>query len=847
MRTTLSACPESRARRRFSPLAIIAVLATMASTVLIGPGVATAAGPVPGPSGTVPAATASRSASPKTSEAPAPAKAPSPATSIGASGSPTKSAASDNSFASGGCSGKLGFGKIKACPSILDEEENAWTVTSTVDSDTLLAKLTQVSGDGIGGRVTDRNGDYVCYLGPYPNQCQLGAAGTYTVTVSLTYGRGTAAYTLSVESMRTPSECDNLPENFFSFASAGRTGTLPAGAAGHCYKFDQPTGAVLHLTDPAGAADVQGDILDAQYQPLCQVRYTGECTLSRPGPYRLFLRELYGSETDYTLKMPRISHAVGCPVVPLSPFGDPGAAIGTGTLVERDEVACHALTTTAAGAVVVRFNQYQDQYLSWTIYDADGQRVCDKYSSARSCALPAAGAYTLLVQNQNDFGNEMAYQVAVTALNRNDGCAAATGTNWDQQTLLVHQTSGVQTNCQPFHGEAGERVIVYRAPVVYNDLSAWLVDENGGVVCTEWSEEDGCVLPATGTYRVVSHLAYWEADSTDLTYKMQVRGLSDAVGCPTITPGSYDAAPAGALGGIRCRTLDIPAAGTYRVKAVGADNYRSYASVYDTAGHKVCTDVWCQVPAAGKYTMVLGGGAVGTVIDNDFQYAVALLSWTPSNCAPVSDTGWQDAPHRGEFTAAGQYDCLQLASPAGSRIVELLPGDATGAGSPEVTVVDSTGAYICDSSWGLRQYHCQLTGEAPFFAVLNSRDGSPTGAYSLAFARMDGPPACPVLPANAAGATVTTGAGRFAVCFSIPADQRAARESFTWRRTAGTGDARMSVFDSTGIRYCGPTGYAVERTITCSLPAGPVTVMLETDAVDATYQLTHRDPSTPAP
>lgn len=851
MRTTLPIYGKNRSGKGLLRLALVAAVVAAMSGALIGPGAATAA-PSPGPSQST-TATASPSASPTASPSPAP-TVPSAEKSSGSTLStdtaPTKSTATTRSTdstrttGSGGCGGKLALGKVESCGSITGEEEHLWTVTTTVDSDTLLARLKGVSGDGVGARVTDRNGDAVCYLGFYLSECQLGAAGTYTVTVALWYGTGEAAYTLSAESTRTPSECDNLPENFFSFASAGRTGTLPAGLAAWCYKFDQPTGAVLHLADPGGG-DVRGTILDARYQPVCPVGDTTECTLGEPGPYRLFLQEFYGNESSYTLKMPRISHAVGCPTLPLAAFGDPGTAVGTGTLVERNEVTCHALSTTAADAVVVRFNQYANQYLWWRLYDADGHQVCDEWSSARSCALPAAGSYTLLVQNQSDWGDPLPYQVAVAALGSNAGCAAATGTNWDQPTLLVHQTSAVQTNCQPFQGEAGDRVMVYRTPVAYNELNSWLVDEHGTELCTEWSEEDGCALPSSGTFRVISYLSYWDADSTDLTYKMQVRRLSDAVGCPTITPGAYNAAPAGALGGIRCRTLDIPAAGSYRVKAVTANNYRQYGTVYDTTGHKLCTDVGCQVPEAGKYTLVLGGSGPDSVIDEDYQYAVALLPWAPSNCAPVSDTGWQDAPHRGEFTAAGQYDCLQLASPAGSRMVELLPGDATGAGSPEVTVVDATGAYICDSSWGLRQYHCQLTGEAPFFAVLNSRSGAPTGAYSLAFARTDGPPACPVLPNDAAGATVATGADRFAVCFSIPADERAAKESFTWKRTAGTGDARMSVFDATGIRYCGPTGYAVERTITCSLPAGSVTVILETDAVDATYQLTHRDPNAP--
>ncbi|MGR6322649.1 hypothetical protein Q2K19_12325 [Micromonospora soli] len=831
MRTTLST---TRLTGR-PTLAVIAALTTGLATVLIGPAAASAA-PAPTPSATTPApVTASAPASPATKTTDAKPTGTDSATSTTGS----------RATGPGGCGGKLAFGKVASCSSISGEEQDVWTVTSTVAQDTLYARLKGVSGEGVSAEVTDRNGDTVCFLGTYLSECGLGAAGTYTVTVSLYYGNGEGAYTLSAESMRTPSECDTLPENFFSFASAGRTGTLPAGLAARCFKFSQPTGTVLHLADPAGPGDVQGRVLNAEYQSgSCYVRYPTECTLTGSGPYRLFLEETYGNESAYTLKMPRLSHAVGCPALPLASFGDPGSVVGSGTVPASEGVSCQALTSAAPGAVVVRFNQFADQYLNWRVFDVDGRQVCDEYSAARSCALAAAGSYTLLAQNWN--WEPVSYQVAVTALDRGDGCAAATGTAWDQPALVVHQTSPVQTNCQPFQGRAGDRVVVYRAPDSYNNAVTWLVDEHGTELCTEWSEDDGCALPGAGTYRVISYLANWDADRTDLTYRMQVRSLTDPTGCPTVTPGAYNAAPAGALGTVRCRVLDLPASGTYRVKAVGADNYRQWASVYDTAGHKLCTDVWCQVPAAGKYTLVLGGAAPDGVIDENFRYALALLPWTPSDCRPVPDTGWRDAPVRGEFTAAGQYDCLQLGSPAGSRIVELLPGDATGAGAPGMAVVDATGSTVCDSPWGIRQDPCQLTGQAPFSVVLDSRDGAPTGAYSLAFARTDGPPACPVLPADAAGATVTTGADRFAACFSIPADQHAARESFTWKRTGGTGDARIWIFNESGIRYCGPTPYAVERTVSCSLPAGAVTVFLETDAVNATYQLTHRDASLPA-
>ncbi|MFG1678438.1 hypothetical protein [Micromonospora sp. NPDC049282] len=815
--------------------AAVTALSTTAAGLLAGPAAAAPApGPSPRPTTTTEqpraAATPSTAAPATTATPPAPAPTPKQPAKLGS--------------AAATCGGQLPLGKVTNCTSITGAAQHTWTVTSTVDQDTLLVRLRQVSGDGVGAQVTGPDGSNTCYVSSYLSDCRLDAAGTYRITVTLNYGTGKGAYSLSAESMHAPSTCATLPESFFSFASTGRSGTLPAGLAARCFTFTQPTGTVLHLAGPGGAGDVQGNILDGQFQPICSVRYATECTLGSPGPYRLFLEETYGNKAAYTLKMPRISRSVGCPALPLAAFGDPGAAVGTGDVLPYQAVSCKKLRLTTPGALAVRIDQYANQHLGWRVYDDAGQVVCTKYDAWRSCALPAAGAYTLLLQNSN--WETVNYRVAVARLDRADGCAPSVGLAWGQPTLTVHQTSAVQTNCQPFQGETGERVMIYRTPDRYNDVFSWLVDERGAVLCTEPSEEDGCVLPSTGTFRVVSYLSRWESTDTDLTYRMQVRALTDATGCPTVAPGAYNAAPTGALGAVRCRVLDLPAAGVYRVKAVGEDNYRQYGSVYDSNGHRLCTDVWCRVPAAGRYTLVLGGGAPDAVVDESLRYHLAVLPFVPSDCRPVSDTGWRDAPVSGRLANPAQFDCLQLSSPAGALVTELLPGDATGAGSPDVTVIDSTGAFICDSSWALRQYHCELTGEAPFLAVLTSRDGAPDGPYSLGFVRTDGPPACPALPAGATGATVTTGADRFGVCLSIPADARGATESITWKRTSGTGDARLSVFDSAGRRYCGPTGYAVERTISCTLPAGPVTVILEADGVDATYQLTHRDASLPA-
>ncbi len=715
-------------------------------------------------------------------------------------------------------------------------------MTTNADDDILFTMLTRSSGDWVSGVITDSRGTTACFVTVDAGTCQLGAAGVYTITLSLYYG-GAGNYSISVDSMRTPSDCRKLSSSFFSFASPGLTGTLPFGSAGKCFAFDQPQGAVLYM-EAAGGGDVEGPIMDGQYQPACIVRYATTCTLSQPGPYHVFLHNDYGNQSAYLLRMPRISASEGCGVVQPGAFGDQGGSIGVGTL--STHVTCNKLTTAIAGMVSIRVNP--DQNIWWTLYDNAGQQVCDKSSNVNGCPLSAAGDYTLLLQNQDIGGDSISYTLGVTALYGTAGCAAAVDTSWDLPALLVQQTSGVQVNCQPFHGQAGDRVVTYAAPTSYNDVSALIVDGTGSVICPDYSAEDGCVLPTTGTYRVVSYLRNWDGQTAEATYKLQIKRLSSPDGCPTITPGTYDAAPAGAMGGIRCRILDVPAAGSYVLKAVDGQNYETYAQVYDSAGLKVCSSERCDFTAPGRYTMVLDGSQPTSVIDNDFMYAVAFLPAAPSGCPKVSDDPSQMTPYDGQFTAAGQFDCLQLASPSGARITELMPGGATGAAVPPVTVVDATGTYVCDSSWSLRQQPCELIGTAPFYAVYTPSAGDVTGAYALIFPRVNGSIDCPVLPRTSDGATVTTSIDRFGACFSVPADQHAAKENFTYERTSGSGSAALVIISADGIRYCGTFfSLSTGRTMTCTLPDGPATVILETEAVDATYQLTHSDATTTSP
>ncbi|MFI5936720.1 hypothetical protein [Actinoplanes sp. NPDC051494] len=692
-------------------------------------------------------------------------------------------------------------------------------MTTGVDGDVLYGAVTETANndetDSVSAAVYDTAGNYLCYYGSYPGGCELGSAGTYTVVVALAYSSGDMAYTLSVQSQRTPSGCRTLGDGFFSFSSAGHAGELARGAAGDCYTFDQPVGSVLQMFAPGASdsGDVRGQILDADYQPVCPVQDAYACTLSTPGPYHLMVFELYSNPVTYTLRMARISHSTGC------------GAVGTGTLDSGNAVGCHQLHASSAGGVVVRI--HNDQSIWWRLYDEAGQEICDKYASLRACQLPAAGDYTIVTSNQD--WEPVTYQIAVASLTGSAGCTTTASLRWDQAAELLHQTSPVQTNCQEFSGAAGQRVVVYAAPTRYNDVYPMVVNGAGEVLCAGYSEETGCLLPDDGTYRVVSYLEQWDAESADETYKVQIRSLSTPQGCPVVQPGGFNEPPAGAYAPVRCRTLRIPGPGSYQIRAFDDENYRMGASVFDSTGHRLCDDsANCAFPAAGDYTLVLSAQVTSRVIDNDFSYVVSLLPPRPSGCPPLAQE-----LYRGVFTDPGQVLCVQLPQSTGQRVVELVPA---GTGYPLTKVYDSTGQYLCDSSYELWQTSCLLTGTAPYVAVVSQQEGVAPGPVAARFLRVDGPPSCPVFD----GSALTTGGDDFSVCRAVPADAHAARETFTWKRTAGTGGAYLSIFDANGVRRCGPTGTFPERTVTCVLPAGALTVVLNASEAGATFDLTRQ-------
>ncbi|SNT65422.1 hypothetical protein SAMN05421812_12280 [Asanoa hainanensis] len=741
---------------------------------------------------------------------------------------PPATGAAQTSQVRADCGGPLPFGQIAAC-SIDQGETQTYTVTTAKAADTLLITRANVSGEIVEGVVTNAAGQQVCSVFGSVSDCVAGAAGTYTITMSSRWGPG--EYTLAVDSLKTPSSCTQLDNAFFSFASPGISTTIPAGSAGQCYRFNQPLDSVLQLTTPLGG--VQGTIVDAAFQPVCQISYGAtQCRLRTAGPYRVFIREYSGSEAAYRLRMPRLTTPAGCPLLRTTGFGDPGANSNTAT-VEGNDFTCHKVRAAAAGATL--FRVYNGQHFDWILYDQAAQQICSEYEHARGCTIPAAGDYILLMPNTN--WEKVTYQVAAVTLYRNSGCAPTTGTTWTEPTISVTQGSLIGTHCQPFRGQAGDRILAFGAPTRWNDFYHWVVDSAGNPFCPYYDEQAGCVLPTTGTYRVISYLGNQSTEEPQAPYELQVRRLNNPVGCPTVSPGAYGAAPAGAAAGIRCRILDVPAAGDYRVDAHWADNYDASPTVFDADFRELCR-TFCQFAAPGRYTMVLSATS-DSIIQNDSAYATTFLPAAPSSCASAPGNGDLVS---GEFRAAGQLDCLELSAPAGGKVVRVLPTDATGVGRPYVSVVDANGGYVCDAN-PLYQYSCELTGEAPFFALVDNRNGgTPTGTYQVGIATVSPPPSC---AAQANDSTVNSSADRVGFCFTIAADDHTAREDLRYRRTSGTGNATMSVFSADGIRYCYTMTPSADRTLNCTLPEGQITVLLETAAQTATWQVTRQAVPTP--
>ena len=800
-----------------------AILTACLGSVLVTPTVAVAAAPAPAPSTSV--STSERPPAPPATapvlgSAPALGAAPSGKAAPGKPGpkpGPKRTKAAD-----GACNGVLAFGAARVCDGLMPGQRHVFTVRTTVANDRLQTQFRSTGSDNSAhALLTGPAGTEDCSLWSQM-VCEAPVPGVYTITVEpYSPGEGAAAYVLGIDSWSTPSACTRLDPASFSFTAPPREGSVPAASAGDCFDFTGAADDLLRMT-LSGSGWMQGVLHNAAGEPLCQLDHP-ECRLSGDGPYRFFLYEGYGDEAAYTLRLTRMSRPAGCAPLPVSHFGDRAAAPVTGR-VGPDGADCYTFAATS-GQHLVQTRDGSSAY--WRIRGDDGAELCSKNGSGSWCDLPAAGRYHYVVENLDTWGDHQ-YAASIVDLGSAEGCAAPIGTGWAAPPVEFTM-SELAVVCQPFTASPGERV-----EVVTDYGYGWITDSTGARICDGQEEGDGCVLPGPGPYRVLAHFTGWG----DPQVRIQVRSLSAPTGCPVVTTSAFGTAPA-APDGIRCRTLTVPAAGRYVLRAVDASNEGRYHRVFDDAGTRVCDGYgWCDLPAAGSYTMIA---------DQDSgAFTTFFAPIGGPGCVPVSDQGATQGSHEGRFAGLGQTDCLQLPTAAGTTVTPLLPEDATGVSYPDLSVVDANGEYVCDLEY-LSGQGCRLEGTAPFRAVVRARGGEVTGAYRLGFQRTDRMTSCAALPqgrmGSTTGATVSFAAGRYATCLAVPADAHAAQEIVSFTRTAGAGDARAVVFGDDGRYACG-TSAGPSRFASCDLVAGRAyNVLVTADAVDATYRVNRRDSS----
>lgn len=530
-----------------------------------------------------------------------------------------------------------------------------------------------------------------------------------------------------------------------------------------------------------------------------------------------------------------------CAPLATAPFGDPGAAVGTAT-VPPDSSVCYTVTADAPGLYLAPALDGGGNSVTRQLVAADGSEVdChgDGYATSGMCAVPAAGTYTLKVLNTD--WQDKDTSVTFVPLGRARGCAEPVGTDWDQPDPARTTASPVEVDCQPFEGEHGDRVRLTHGSKTYGDSLAWITDATGARICEQFpaDDEDSCVLPGDGPYRVISTVSRAEG-GFPAVYAVKVRRLSDPQGCTTAPVRPYGPLDPQDPTVNPCFTFTAAHAGPYTVHSVSEDHEVTEARVYDAAGLSVCrygADP-CEIETPGTYTAVLDG----TYPFRDTRAGLVVLD-------RASDTGCVSAgagPHRGELSTAGQYDCLTLDTPQGARIAALTPLASAGVDA-DVEVLDRDGRAQCDAS-KLANGTCELSGTAPFRALVHTEDAGEdaTGPYGVALHRTDAPNDCPVLPAGSftadgAKATLTTGDGVFSHCLGIPAGAHSDAEVFQLAAASGGAAAKFSVLDATGKLVCDRTATTNGWTVCPLTPGAAHTVLVTGRDQAATYTLTRRD------
>jgi hypothetical protein len=468
--------------------------------------------------------------------------------------------------------------------------------------------------------------------------------------------------------------------------------------------------------------------------------------------------------------------------------------------------------------------------LSFTVLAPDDSTVaCQQPTSNElpQCPTTQAGTYTLQVQNGGG-----SYTLAYQALLSDTSCTAA-DPSFATPALTASLTAGEVGTCYTLAMTAGQ-ILHVNSTWEQQDLLVTVYDSTGALVCAD--DQGDCPLTGAGPYRVEA-----DAISADaFTYVLELNNIVEPQGClagPQLTYGSTpDTSSAD-----RCRTLTVTTAGLYQVYAVSPQQGLVTSTLYQPDGTVACTNTYsstgpaCQL-AAGPYDLVADpfAGSAAQV------GAVFIAADESRGCHVTGDSDFASGPAIGTFTGYGEEICLTLPSGTGPAVY-LFDQPAPGLYSPQIEVVDATGAQVCQDNGDVFT-NCALTGTAPFRIVLSGQ--SANGDYRVLAQASDSAKGCKPWPRSGFGgswgATERLTAVADAACLSIPAKQHSTGEMIDYSDIKNVVDAGVFVYDPTGKNVCTGASSAL-----CPYRSGVTytALLVSSTGKPDTYHLVRRDVS----
>ncbi|MFE7133039.1 hypothetical protein ACFVIM_19490, partial [Streptomyces sp. NPDC057638] len=526
--------------------------------------------------------------------------------------------------------------------------------------------------------------------------CVLPRTGDFTLR---TFNNGASQREISVAVYDLGATASCAATTGTAWDTPALTGSLPGPLALFCQPFDaEPGDRIIRTLTPERKGRADAWITDATGARICATseNLRDGCVLPGPGPYRILggIKESAGGfPAEYSLEVRRLNDPVGCLPVPLNTYnsaptaGDPAHGCRTFSSPAAHRYDFYQVVSGVRGDVMV--------------HDRSGRLVCD---DGESCALPAAGDYTL----------RTAHDTLVLDPVSTVGCEPA--------DLGVHRgtiTAPGEIDCLTLPLPEGARLAALRShggAALPPEIS--VVDGEGIARCQSAALRAGvCALAGRGPFRLLAGLAAGDGPTGpyDIAF---YRTDGHPIGCSPIPAGDFTALSPGLKvatgGGVFAHCLSVPADDHSGMEQLQLQQISGTAaaslSVLNAKGEQICSTLaptWatCAMEPGTGYTVLLDGR------DEVAEYAVTRrdITATAKGCVvnPAAAVGGPSTA--GATAAAGVPVCRQVTTENTTDTLHLDVRDLEGA--TRLTVFDERGAAV-DCTGGARA--CAVTGSTSY-------------------------------------------------------------------------------------------------------------------------------------